>query len=271
MILYKYLSFSVGMQAIAKNTVRFTPPSQLNDPFETSASQYFPFMLQRIANDYYGILSLSRSPINPVIWSHYGHGPQLGTQKSIPVFKSSAHRGIVIGIDADIAGFNDIETCVLPASLGNIIYTNTKPPIKVKENNLTWNLENGRIQRYIPELLEQVQQKFLYKSIGWSYEEEVRVIKALVSEEFRNEYQGRRHKLNGILTLPPNSIKEVYFGCTHFRSAALFRRIQRLRLFQPEATFYCLGMNNDDWGLSKILINKDEPIPNFDSIAINKG
>ena len=62
-------------------------------------------------NSYYGVLSLTRNPLNALMWAHYG----------------DQHAGVVIGINMEVAGFNKIETNLIPATYGDLIYTSSKP------------------------------------------------------------------------------------------------------------------------------------------------
>jgi hypothetical protein len=173
----------------------------------------------------------------------------------IPVYRGTAHRGIVIGIDTTIAGFDSDEENVLPAKFGNVIYTSTKPDLNLAtENPLTFSFENGRIQNFHADLLEQLQRKFLYKSTGWAYEEEVRIIKNIQPVYFRHGDK-RNAERRGIYLLPANSIKEVYFGCMTARYPELFRKIRRLKSIHTNANFYFLEENTKDWSLNPVQIN----------------
>lgn len=119
MILYKYVDFDTGLKIIQNRTLAFTSCTFLNDPFETTAGAHseesnsvfssFNRVFGIAAN--YQILSLTRNPLNAIMWSHY----------------AKAHNGFVIGIDAHKAGLLNEQTCVLPAKYGGIIYTTSKP------------------------------------------------------------------------------------------------------------------------------------------------
>ena len=122
------------------------------------------------------------------------------------------------------------------------------------ENPRTFAFENGRIQNFHANLLEQLQRKFLYKSMGWAYEEEVRIIKNIQPHYFHHGDQGNA-QLRGIFLLPANSIKEVYFGCMTARYEEIFKDIQELRNIHANANFYFLEENTKDWNLNPVKID----------------
>ena len=112
MILYKYVSRDVGLEYFIKNqTLKFTSPANLNDPFETSAHKYsedengWEILVSSdigVINNY-GILSLTRNPSNSLMWSHYANGERYKFDTWMRYdLASNAHGGFVIGIDAPI-------------------------------------------------------------------------------------------------------------------------------------------------------------------------
>ncbi|MDR4497425.1 MAG: DUF2971 domain-containing protein [Candidatus Scalindua sp.] len=68
----------------------------------------------------YAVLSLTRSPLNPLMWAHYGQ----------------EHSGIVIDIDINGAGFTNEKNNFVPVHLGNVIYTQTKPVMFQKQSKI---------------------------------------------------------------------------------------------------------------------------------------
>lgn len=170
MILYKYVDYDTGIKILDNPSVAFTRPQALNDPFETSAGKYPNEHLQPLGafpryyatNVNFLILSLTRNPLNPIMWSHYGR----------------SHTGFVFGIDCRLAGLNDDKECVLPAKYGSIIYTKSKPTHSYggSENNA---VIDGTLAEFDARSLEALQRIFLHKSVEWAYEEEVRVVKNL--------------------------------------------------------------------------------------------
>jgi hypothetical protein len=227
MILYKYVSFSSAVKIIKGESIGFTCLEDLNDPFEgtnfgfSSLGDVKPQSATRaFRNNFsrrYALLSLTRNPLNPLMWSHYG----------------DSHKGVVIGIDIASAGLMSSEEFVIPAQLGEITYVATKnkdlngiPSIeklnKIKKDDLKFGSE---IKNYL-------KQAFLYKSLEWGYEEEVRVIKSI--SRFKFGYHGihdevlnrswkkvRNSELGQPLfcfSIPQKSIKEVYLGESFYRN-----------------------------------------------------
>ena len=184
MILYKYVSFSSAVKIIKDGSLGFTCLEDLNDPFEgtnfgfSSLGDVSPQSATRgFRNNFsrrYALLSLTRNPLNPLMWSHYG----------------DSHKGIVIGIDVASAGLMSSEEFVIPAQLGEITYVATKnkdlngiPSVEKLNEIKKYDLKFGsEIENYL-------KQAFLYKSLEWGYEEEVRVIKSI--SRFKFEYHGK--------------------------------------------------------------------------------
>jgi hypothetical protein len=77
MILYKYVSFKGGLKILESNSIGFSNPWDFNDPFEMAASHgllpnssFAPLVLRKLMETT-AILSLTRSPLNPLMWAHY--------------------------------------------------------------------------------------------------------------------------------------------------------------------------------------------------------
>jgi hypothetical protein len=103
MKLYKYLSKSVSPKFLEDPWLRITPRSGLNDPFEVSITESTTQSLGQLAiahnnplgsdfarelskfMDGHGVISLTESPDNLLMWSHYAED----------------HQGIVIELDID--------------------------------------------------------------------------------------------------------------------------------------------------------------------------
>ena len=125
MILYKYMSPEGALKVLEENSIAFSIASEFNDPFETQAgypvqpSNSIEMIFEGIRSwakrniwvENSGVLSLTRTPINPLMWAHY----------------SSKHYGMVIGFDVNKAGFCDESRCLIPSQYGSIIYTQTRP------------------------------------------------------------------------------------------------------------------------------------------------
>ncbi|MEA9392670.1 DUF2971 domain-containing protein [Acerihabitans sp. TG2] len=218
MILYKYVDLCTGMKIIKNPSVKFTHPYDLNDPFEITSSFY-----ETDDRDYshednyrnhlnlslcYGVLSLSRAPLNPLMWAHYSRGERQATSKSIHKgAKNTAHGGLVIGIDADEAGLNREGNNIIPAKFGSVIYTSTKP-VSIFDNSEEAYINEGMMTCFNSIYLETLQRIFLFKSKDWSYEEEVRIVRNITRPsriEDRQEIQN----------IEKDSIKEIYVGSIH--------------------------------------------------------
>ncbi|MDN3699202.1 DUF2971 domain-containing protein [Vibrio cortegadensis] len=225
MILYKYVSFASAIKIINESSLGFTCLEDLNDPLEgtnfgfCSSGDVTPQSATRaFKNNFsrrYAVLSLTRNPLNPLMWSHYG----------------DAHKGAVIGIDVEIAGLMSEDEFTIPVHMGEMIYVATKnrglngvPTIQhldeIKSNELKFKNE---IRNYL-------KQAFLYKSLEWGYEEEVRVIKSI--SHFCHSYHKKCDEVliqstasswkkvrNSVLGqplycfgIPREAIKEVYLG-----------------------------------------------------------
>jgi hypothetical protein len=232
MILYKYVSFSSAVKIIKGGSIGFTCLEDLNDPFEgtnfgfSSLGDVKPQSATRVFKSNfsrrYALLSLTRNPLNPLMWSHYG----------------DSHKGVVIGIDIATAGLMSPEEFVIPAQLGEITYVATKnkdlngiPSIEklneIKKDDLQFGSE---IKNYL-------KQAFLYKSLEWGYEEEVRVIKSLSNFQFSyhspydqelsntadSSWNKVRNRTLGqplfCFNIPRDAIKEVYLGTNFNRNA----------------------------------------------------
>lgn len=120
------MSFKSACSIMSNSSIGFSCLEDLNDPFEGTAIcfegeddlsrklQINPHRNRLSRN--YGVLSLTRNPLNPLLWAHYGDD----------------HRGVVIGIDMKKANLVDEESCVIPAQFGEIIYTSTIPQLYLK-------------------------------------------------------------------------------------------------------------------------------------------
>jgi hypothetical protein len=150
-----------------------------------------------------GILSLTRTPVNALMWAHY----------------ADKHQGMVIGIDAAVARFTDEASNLIPAQYGSVVYVSQREttPFVGKPRQ---GIVVGATHHFPPDHFEKLQRVFLHKPLCWSYEEEVRVIKSLdgISGD-RAETPSGHFEINRSLgrdlylySLPPNSIREVYFG-----------------------------------------------------------
>jgi hypothetical protein len=216
-LLYKYVPLERGREIIRDGRVCFSLSENFNDPFDkpryprerslTFTEELFD-PLQRMGKELVwaamtGILSLTRTPANPLMWAHYAAG----------------HIGMVVGFDAVIAGFTDETANLIPAQFGGVIYVSRRP-IAPFIGNYSVPLNVGGTHHFAMEHYEKLQRIFLHKSIHWSYEEEVRVVKSLSDQSgnggttpsgsFKIDWANdtRYH----MYSLPVGAIKEIYFG-----------------------------------------------------------
>jgi hypothetical protein len=229
LILYKYVGFEDALKIIENSCVSFTKANQFNDPFEMQALSNYsyiiddsnlsvtqletaPSKLQTGVNMSYGVLSLTRAPLNNLMWSHYG----------------DEHRGVVIGFDVNEAGFCDKDKNVIPANFGDIIYTKTFPEHLRNESNVQRFNELRSKACYSQDTFEFFKYAYLFKGIDWAYEEEVRVVKNVGfhlynrEDDSKNYYSNSNgqwqhmkiseHKDLNLFSFPKSAIKEIYLG-----------------------------------------------------------
>jgi hypothetical protein len=282
------------MKVIESNSIGFTRPCDFNDPFELSSavcseesSEPFSMLAQMSKESSYNffwerphqwrnkacILSLTRQPLNSLMWSHYCDG----------------HSGMVIGIDCSGKQFTSKNSNIVPVQFGNVIYSSSKP------KNEVFYRESERSDDFNPfhfpaNNLERLQRMFLYKDSQWVYEEEVRVVKYLGSKfptmyelrncgegedastkthiELLNRYFEPGQELHGIidrvielserplflLSLPLNAIKEIYVGARSsiIQSGGAGNAIdfsQKVKIFQPKAEIFGCYVEDDSWSI----------------------
>ncbi|MDD1859799.1 DUF2971 domain-containing protein [Klebsiella pneumoniae] len=257
LILYKYLSQNVAAKVIKNPTMRFTPIGELNDPFEATSSFYENEGGERpslVSLSYcYGALSLSRNPLNPVMWSHYAIGRKYKFQKGYVVDRNNkSHAGVVIGIDAESAELNSDYNNVLPAKYGSVIYTCIKP-VNSYTYSANTEISEGELKSFNINLFEALQRIFLMKAESWSYENEVRVI--------RNVLRGDIHPI------PRKSIKEVYIGYRNSQSIKYLIIARRLiKKYLPDVNIYVCAMSDFTWEFEKVEIGE-----HIKNITFNKS
>lgn len=206
MLVYKYVSFSGGKSILSSLEIGYSNPWDFNDPFEmgaahellpnfASAPSVLRSMFERNA-----ILSLTRSPLNPLMWAHY----------------ATSHTGFVIGWDAKAAGFCDPVKNLIPVQHGDVTYTTTRPISALLGESAP--MRYGQEFSYRPELMETLKRYFLNKAMCWCYEEEVRVVKCVCGNDLSSISSGplRCIQFNNrplfLAPFPRTAIKEVYLG-----------------------------------------------------------
>lgn len=250
MILYKYYGFKSGKIALESGKVGFRSPQYFNDPFEASLIEGKSYTSNRVQNtrNAVAILSLTRNPLNPLMWAHYGQ----------------EHKGFVIGYEMQDPFFQCEKSNLIPVQKGNIIYTKTKPFIKTS-TTVTTNLCNaieGLHDEGDLKSLELINHLFLNKDTIWSYEEEVRIVKQAYSmsmemqEFFENPYNRFQQMaaVQGLMIYEHKvKIKEVYLGTRNLhvinpnKSALEF-----LTSIKAKGTkIYSVSVDKKSWNLVK--------------------
>jgi hypothetical protein len=226
MILYKYVSFKTAVSIVKNSTIGFSCLEDLNDPFEGTSVHFedngdVPTNLAANAvrnrmSRKFGVLSLTRTPLNPTMWSHYGDD----------------HRGVVIGIDVEAANLNSSKASLVPAKYGDVIYSSTIPtkqlPLLSTEQLIAIGNEVESFEEQDYELFKRT---FLYKSLPWNYEEEVRVVKNINSHSSSRYSESNFENKSGVwntiqfqgrpiycLSIPTGSVKEIYLGCSTYKN-----------------------------------------------------
>ena len=115
MILHKYYGFSSGIAALESQKLGFRSPAYFNDPFELSYldnSSDSNFVSKEIATlkENLVILSLTRTPYNPLMWAHYAED----------------HRGFIIKKKKKDEFLLTGKYNVIFASEGDVIYKKKK-------------------------------------------------------------------------------------------------------------------------------------------------
>lgn len=272
MILYKYVTDEVGRKILENNSIAFSRPESFNDPFESEAAcSFYPgnakvslSVHKRIQRDtkqhfrnFYGILSLTRQPLNPLMWSHY----------------ADEHSGMVIGIDVSAECLTSEVENTIPIQYGNVIYTHTKP-FNIYFENLTERVNVTAAYSFDRQNIETFQRAFLYKASCWSYEEEVRVVKAIPliregeeSKELKSGHfkiikktpQRGKPILIPLFSLPEGIIKEVYLGLRSGISDAEFAltKVDEIRSLQPGIKIFGCKINDSMWSLDKFDLEEE--------------
>ncbi|MBM6607933.1 DUF2971 domain-containing protein [Enterobacteriaceae bacterium RIT814] len=252
MILYKYVDAKTAELIIKNSTLKFSKAASLNDPFELTSLHYASdsedsdqAMRFVAASMSYGILSLTRNPLNPLMWAHYGKGQKVEGGRGISLDQDNgSHAGFVFGIDTEKAGLDENYSNVIPAKYGSVIYASTKPrnPFESSDNHMFYE---GLEHQFNPKILEALQRTFLYKPAYWSYEEEVRVV--------RNVHR----RSTEIQTMDRSSFKEIYIGFRNSFNKNYLMSIQdEIDEAFPDCEIYVCGFDKKEWTFNKITIQE---------------
>lgn len=259
--LYKYTTLESALAIIENNSIGFSCAENLNDPFELKGASY---LLGGSKSDgssgafnnlsrKFGILSLTRTHLNPIMWSLY----------------SNQHRGVVVAFDVEKAGFN--SRSLIPSHKGNVIYSKTHPKnvFETEQGDYSELYELCKKHCY-SELTEKekmlVSMFFLHKSDWWFHEEEVRVVKNLEnsgmhhSDEVKN-YQNQSGEWTKVpadnrplhcLRLPEGAISQVYVGANmgkHYGSQTEEHRHMIKKLLAANAPVSSIKIKKHSWDL----------------------
>jgi hypothetical protein len=251
------MSPEVALKVLEGNSIAFSIASEFNDPFETAAG--YPVKPSNPIEECFegisswvkrhawtknsGVLSLTRTPTNSLIWSHY----------------ANEHRGVVIGFDIDVAGFSDEERCLIPVQYGSIIYTQTRPVSEALSIPKGDPVSVGHTHHYPAGHHEKLSQLFLQKAMCWSYEEEVRVVKCISGRDSKGTNASGQFELVKVrerhlycCKLPRGSIKEVHLGLQHeaLSSQEKFADFAgHVRNQQSSAEVKACRLSTDTWGI----------------------
>lgn len=229
MILYKYIS-EKSLNDIFLNdhiSVKFNPIGNFNDPFESYGAclatinddnSLLHLTLRHTINNELACLCLSKEPLSVLMWSHY----------------ADSHCGYVVGIDTEIAGFENSNECVITAGEGDISYYSNrkKELLHVDENSI-----NDK------EIIKKI---LLNKSIHWEYEQETRIIKRISELTCKDIHF--LHETKNI-----NAIKEIYIG---IKNEAFHNQVKNIPLLQSllsnnEIKLFKCEFNAGTWDLKK--------------------
>lgn len=155
-----------------------TAAQQFTDSFDYAEKTQEIFnSFMRVTNRNVGVLSLTESPDNELMWAHY----------------ANSYDGFVVGFDSEDEFFRpkrgEPKLC---GELMNVIYSDTRPVVYV---------EPGKMD--IPK------EVFFTKTTKWSYEREWRIIKYL---DMANEIKDVSGKKIHLFDVSPSAVKEVIFG-----------------------------------------------------------
>lgn len=219
-LIYKYYDFNAGLLALKNKTLGFNTPSQFNDPMEGRLWLHQMGVESSSLNPYlecFGILSLTRHPLNPLMWSHYG----------------KSHTGFVIGYDVNEPILGRQRDTIFDVKDGQIFFSpelNSDDILRLAIDALQW--ANCGMEELPSEPIKQaIRHILLMKQECWRYEQETRVVKVLTNyfkeqaewvSETGNNFQ--RFSTNiapmvsmtnsglHLLNVAPASIKRVILG-----------------------------------------------------------
>ena len=169
------------MNLLEKGEVKFTKPSEFNDPFDCSPTclyelpeNTFPHAvggvinksMQSVISTLHGVVCFTLHPDSMLMWSHYG----------------DQHRSVCVGFDTQIL----LDNAPINNN-GNPLYNEI---IKVDYTNIRPNDNDKAL--------------FFKKSDEWAYEDEYRIVSS--------KKKGKPEWGPGVWNIHPSSIKEIIIG-----------------------------------------------------------
>lgn len=248
MLFYKYLSFRSGKKLLETCKVAFSRPWDFNDPFELHCAWndfentvFGPIAVRKL-HETTLMLCLSKIPLNPLMWAHYG----------------SSHKGFVIGLDVEECGWCDERKSTVPCQYGEVTYAKERP----SEPSKIGRMDIGNERSYRPELQGRLRQFFLTKPDCWSYEQEVRVVKCASDHEWCLENGGASiddtidqaglSNKKYLQEIPRSAIKEIYLGlCNPCNETACGRDFD-ITPWLDRARVKCCRLSPTSWDLNAI-------------------
>lgn len=251
--LFKYVDERGGRSIIESNTLGFRQALHFNDPMECFGYPPEPrtkpedlilgtirdWAKTQVWRESYAIASLTRSPTNPLMWAHYAQ-----------------HKGLVIGYNPSVESLSSSVKNLIPVQYGSVIYTATRPrgPFIGSTGK---PFASGKEHAFDPEWLEKLQRVFLVKSLHWSYEEEVRVVKRCtgISTKAVQDYDVGRFSILGItpelflLHLPQGTIRSITVGINNSNPDEIFTLA---KTHQPQAKLYTCRLSSSAWDIERV-------------------
>lgn len=274
--------------------LRLTPPSALNDPFDSKPTKigiekktnfffddgetlgkpkvYGPDLRQSYENrlrtglDDFGVISLTEDPYNLLMWSHYGN----------------EHKGVVVSILCDSSTFvfhsQYTENCGVSKKIPErVIYSNRRPGHEMPDNAIYEYFENNFYTHFA-----------MTKGNDWIYEKEYRYLMRTdeadvgIVESQNQEWIEKKHDGIVVTHIRNNSYKVeaslksskqylklmllVYQGRGEISDVKLFKRISKKSL---TGIYFGCRVSDDD------ILRVREKIKNQDffsqSIALHRS
>lgn len=229
MILYKYID-QASLNHFFQDgyiSLKFSPHSEFNDPFESYGyaiddESLISLTMRHEINNNLACLCLSKNPLNVLMWAHYG----------------DKHQGFVVEIDTEKAGFDDESKCLITTSNGGVEYLTErqKERLKIDHSNV-----------YHTDIISKL---LLKKSVHWSYEEEIRVIKKTESliEKVAGEDIVLIDKITNL-----EAVTGIYIGMRNENFDAVVRGNSQLEklITNQKIKLYRCDFKKSTWDLEK--------------------